>query len=111
MGGIGTTEMFLLLAIGVLLFGSRLPEVAKSIGRSVFEFKKGLNDMGGKEIKEVFNFDVSAPAPAPKKEDVQETAAQKFEPPAEDSESVPEETVPESDEKPVEALSRSENDH
>jgi|GEM_PF-1689588 len=93
--GIGTGQLFILLAVGVLLFGSRLPDVAKSIGRSIFEFKKGLNDMGGNEIKEMFNFNENAPLPT-KKEDIKETTSQKFEPPPEES-AEPEESTEEAD--------------
>ncbi len=42
-----------IMVVAVLLFGNRLPEIARSLGRSVNEFKKGL-----KEVKE--NFDESA---------------------------------------------------
>ncbi len=42
MFGLGTTELVIVMVVALLLFGSRLPEVAKSLGRGVFEFKKGL---------------------------------------------------------------------
>lgn len=41
-GPIGTTELIVILALGLLLFGKRLPEVGKSLGKGIVEFKKGL---------------------------------------------------------------------
>lgn len=38
----GMFEMILIGGFGLLLFGKRLPEVGKSLGRSIVEFKKGL---------------------------------------------------------------------
>lgn len=35
-------ESFVILVIGLLLFGKRLPEVGRSIGKGIVEFKKGL---------------------------------------------------------------------
>lgn len=44
--GIGMTPMGMLIVglVALLLFGKRLPEVMKSLGKSVTEFKKGIND-------------------------------------------------------------------
>ena len=42
-GGIGWTELLVILAIVMLLFGgTRLPQLARSLGQSVIEFKKGI---------------------------------------------------------------------
>lgn len=35
-------EWLIVAVIGLLIFGKRLPEVGKSLGRSIVEFKKGL---------------------------------------------------------------------
>jgi sec-independent protein translocase protein TatA len=42
---LGPTELIIILAIVLLLFGSRkLPGLARSLGKSSREFKKGLQD-------------------------------------------------------------------
>jgi sec-independent protein translocase protein TatA len=46
-GTFGIPEILLILAIVLLLFGaSRIPEVARSLGKGVDEFKKGLKGEG-----------------------------------------------------------------
>lgn len=42
LGPIGMPEMIILGLLGVLIFGKRLPEVGKSLGKGIVEFKKGL---------------------------------------------------------------------
>lgn len=42
MFGLSPTEMMIVLVIAVLLFGSRLPSVARSLGKSFMEFKRGV---------------------------------------------------------------------
>ena len=41
-GPLGFQEVALILIVGLLLFGARLPEVGRSLGRSLMEFKRGL---------------------------------------------------------------------
>lgn len=49
MPALGFQELLILFAIIMLLFGARrLPELAKGLGRSVNEFRKGIS-----EIKQV----------------------------------------------------------
>lgn len=42
---IGVFEIVVLCFLGLLIFGRRLPEVGKNLGRSIVEFKKGLNNV------------------------------------------------------------------
>ena len=44
--GLGPMEIVVIVVIGVLLFGRRLPEIGRSMGKTIIEFKKG---MGGLE--------------------------------------------------------------
>lgn len=38
----GPWEMAIIAVLGILIFGKRLPEVGRGIGKSIVEFKKGL---------------------------------------------------------------------
>jgi sec-independent protein translocase protein TatA len=50
--GIGAPELILVLVIVLLLFGAKkLPEMARSLGRSSKEFKAGLQESGADEEK------------------------------------------------------------
>ncbi|MFN0086364.1 MAG: twin-arginine translocase TatA/TatE family subunit [Blastocatellia bacterium] len=44
-GGLGPTELIIVLVILLLLFGgSRLPSLAKGLGESIRSFKSGVNE-------------------------------------------------------------------
>lgn len=40
----GATELWVILIIVLLLFGTKIPAVMRSMGQGVSEFKKGLKD-------------------------------------------------------------------
>ena len=44
-GSIGYMEIIIILFVLLLVFGTRLPEVAKSLGRSLTQFKKGMREI------------------------------------------------------------------
>lgn len=43
--GLSMWEMMLIAAIALLLFGAKLPEVARSAGKSYRAFKDGISDL------------------------------------------------------------------
>src|SRR4051794_36986620 len=42
---LGPAEMVTVLIIGVLLFGRKLPEVGRYLGKGIVEFKKGIKGL------------------------------------------------------------------
>ncbi|MHC4941560.1 MAG: Sec-independent protein translocase subunit TatA/TatB [Planctomycetota bacterium] len=50
------------MIIAVILFGGRLPEVARTLGKGFFEFKKNLRDLQD----DIYKHDVSPPRNLPK---------------------------------------------
>ena len=42
MFGLGTTELIIVGAVVLLLFGSRLPKVMRALGEGIVEFKRGV---------------------------------------------------------------------
>jgi len=63
-GQLGVPELVVIGAVALLLFGKRLPEVAKSMGKSIVQFKKGL-----REVEQ----DIDAAAEEEPAEDTEET--------------------------------------
>jgi len=52
MFGLGPTELLIVAAVVLLLFGTRLPKVMRSLGEGIVEFKRGvqgIEDGGSRE--------------------------------------------------------------
>jgi sec-independent protein translocase protein TatA len=74
MGPIGWQEMILILVVLLLLFGAkRLPEMGRSLGRGMREFKDAVT---GKDEDELEKAELTPP-PAPAKPQVSEEAKPK----------------------------------
>ena len=82
----GPFELAIIGVIALLLFGKRLPEVARSLGKGIVEFKKGVKGIEDEVEQQSYS---SAPATAPRpvpEDDAEELTAPKFEPPKFDPE-------------------------
>jgi sec-independent protein translocase protein TatA len=84
---LGMMEMLVVMGVAVLLFGKRLPEVGRSLGKGIIEFKKGLRGIED----ELDLTSTSSPASRPRRgeeltrpassNDYTESSVPKFEPP------------------------------
>jgi sec-independent protein translocase protein TatA len=83
---LGMMEMIVVMGVAVLLFGKRLPEVGRSLGKGIIEFKKGLRGM--EDEFDISSSGASTPTRRPEDRahtstgsDYTESAVPKFEPP------------------------------
>jgi sec-independent protein translocase protein TatA len=49
MFGFGSWEIIIVMLVVLLLFGNRLPALARSMGMSLTEFKKGIKEIDEKK--------------------------------------------------------------
>ena len=60
----GGLEMVVIGVVALLIFGRRLPDVARSVGKSIVEFKRGLRDVKD-DIDTQSRIDSSRPSELP----------------------------------------------
>ena len=82
-GNMAPMELIIIAVVAVVLFGRRLPEVGRTLGKGIVEFKKGIRG-----LEEEFRFDEhsttsNAYSPPPfVPSDQADSTVPKFEPPA-----------------------------
>jgi sec-independent protein translocase protein TatA len=94
---LGPPEMIVVGVIAVLLFGKRLPEVGRSLGKGIVEFKKGIR---GIEDEFMSSTSTSSSKPSTTRSDFEHesdlpvASIPKFEPPTSPPTTSPELTTP-----------------
>jgi sec-independent protein translocase protein TatA len=88
--GLGGMELVVLVILGVLLFGRKLPEVGRSLGKGIVEFKKGLKGLEDEvDGSSAARSEPATPMEAPRPPQRIGTPAPKFENQPTDSEGRP----------------------
>ncbi|RME81545.1 MAG: twin-arginine translocase TatA/TatE family subunit [Planctomycetota bacterium] len=75
-GSIGPWELIVILIIALIIFGKRLPEVGRSLGKGIVEFRRGLKGIED-EIEDAGSL---PPATGTKIEKVQDNQEKEKEP-------------------------------
>ncbi len=73
-------ELMVVFGLAVLLFGKRLPEVGRSLGRGIIEFKKGIRGVED-EFRSTAETLHSQPMPSSGTAEPTDTSVPKFESP------------------------------
>jgi sec-independent protein translocase protein TatA len=78
---LGTQEMLIIGILAVLLFGQRLPEVGRTVGKKLMEFKKSVQGIQEEFTSLASTTEETLNRASPVVEDHEEATAPKFVPP------------------------------
>jgi sec-independent protein translocase protein TatA len=67
LGSFFGVDGLVILVVGLLIFGRRLPEVGKNVGKTIVEFKKGLSGAYSDDKNAAPEETPEEPAPAPRR--------------------------------------------
>ncbi len=73
-------EWLIIAGIGLLIFGKRLPEVGRSLGKGIVEFKKGLKGVEDEVDREMDKPKDQLPRPTAQASLPQQTTVQQYDP-------------------------------
>lgn len=65
MFSVGTSEIMVIMIVALLIYGKRLPEVARQLGRTFAEFKRGIAGLQREFQDELMRDERPAPRPTP----------------------------------------------
>jgi sec-independent protein translocase protein TatA len=71
----GPFEWIIIAGLGLLIFGKRLPEVGRSLGKGIVEFKKGL-----KSVEDEVSMVEDDTTPTQPRKQIPESTPHKFDP-------------------------------
>ncbi|OAI47310.1 hypothetical protein AYO44_09730 [Planctomycetaceae bacterium SCGC AG-212-F19] len=63
--GLSPSQLVVVLVLGILLFGKRMPEISRSLAKSLLEFKKGLVGIEADIADSLAHHERPARSPAP----------------------------------------------
>ena len=89
MFGLGMQELVIIGIVAIMLFGKRLPEVARTWGKSYADFRRGLSDIQSQiDLSDIYSsrpssssYTSSSRSTPDDYDDYDEATAPKFEPP------------------------------
>jgi sec-independent protein translocase protein TatA len=111
MWGFGPSHMLIVAVIALLLFGDRLPEVMRSLGAAMVEFKKGMRGIENAiesaatsaATRRNLSYDETA--------EHEEVSTPRFQPPTSEPRAESSDTTPSNDEQAPDATDQSEVGH